>query len=224
MVKHLGLAGDGDELDLVDDIEEAFRVRFALEALEAVRTVGELFEHLEDRRPKNIDAGGRCATAMCFYRLRKALQPYAAVQLRPDTPIEELRGISGRKLRQLISSEDGLQPPMFHLSRISWAALFSAIAFGLLALFAHWPWYIACLSMILFCFLCYMAPIRLPEDVRTLGDLAKMLTTTSIGSLVERGARLGRDEAWDIYLELLARHTGIPKQLIMRDTYLIDAS
>jgi hypothetical protein len=85
MSSSLGLSGDLDDVDLVEDIEAAFGLRFSDDEIERCSTVGHLFELVENKLP---DASfGGCATAMTFYRLRRGLQIRVTAELRPMTPI-----------------------------------------------------------------------------------------------------------------------------------------
>ena len=70
----VSLISDGDEEDLVADVEQVFDVKFSIPELERCLTVGDLrdavWRHMERRRTyENL----RCMTAMAFYALRRAL-------------------------------------------------------------------------------------------------------------------------------------------------------
>lgn len=108
MQSSLGLAGDLDDVELIEDIEEAFSLRFADDDLKRCRTVGDLFSLVEADLP---DDGSSCATAMCFYRMRRALEPLVGADVRPSSPIEQLSGIPVRRLYNVIRRECGLRPP-----------------------------------------------------------------------------------------------------------------
>src|SRR5690606_30928962 len=110
MPSSLGLAGDLDDVAMLEDVEAAFGFRASDDELARCRTVGDLFEVINSRLPSEGFAGS-CATAMCFYRLRRAIQPRISIGLRPTTPIEELRSLSVRDLHRIIEKECGLRPP-----------------------------------------------------------------------------------------------------------------
>src|SRR4051812_19332950 len=110
MPSSLGLEGDLDDVELIQDVEEAFGLRFSDNELAGCSTVGDLFEVVEARLPQS--SGGSCATAMCFYRLRRALQPLVGGELRPNTNLAALSGVSVRALHRIIEQECGLRPPL----------------------------------------------------------------------------------------------------------------
>lgn len=74
MSSSLGLQDDLDDIDLIEDVEGAFGFQLSDCDLSHCRTVGDLFELVKARLPTR-GLVGNCATAMTFYRLRRAIQP-----------------------------------------------------------------------------------------------------------------------------------------------------
>lgn len=219
MPSSLGLAGDLDDVELIEDVEGAFGFRFSDEEVERCSTVGHLFELVEARLP---DIGSRvgCASAMCFYRLRRVLRYRTPVELRSTTPIDALSSLPVRTLYQVIKSECGLRPPVSVMSIWGCTALLLVAAIPISAVAIGWPWWIALMLAGLAIALFRIAPIRLPNNVETFGDLVKMVTSRSIGALSEQGARLGPNEAWTAFKDVLSDHTVLPKSEITMDTLL----
>jgi hypothetical protein len=147
MPSSLGLAGDLDDVDMLEDVEAAFGFRVSDEELARCWTVGHLFELINSRLPSEGSAGS-CATAMCFYRLRRAIQPRLAICLRPSTPIEELRLLSVREIHQIIKGECGLCPPPPTPSLWGCIALVLVPALPLGALALELGWWTAAASAI----------------------------------------------------------------------------
>ena len=220
MTSSLGLAGDLDDVDLVEDVEAAFGVRLADDEIERCSTVGHLFELIE-ARPPGMPSGQSCATAMCFYRLRRALQPYSAIALKPKTSIAALGAVPVRKLHQIIATECGLRPPPQYITLWGCLALLLAVSlpFGLFAVGI--PWWVALPSAALGIVLYRLAPIQLPGEVETFGDLVKIVASRSIGALAGRGARLGPKEAWQAFKDVLSDHTQLSKDEIGPETLLL---
>lgn len=52
MTSSLGLAGDLDDVDLVEDVEAAFSIRLGDDEISRCSTVGQLFELIEARLPQ----------------------------------------------------------------------------------------------------------------------------------------------------------------------------
>lgn len=200
MTSSLGLVGDLDDVDLVEDVEAAFGVRLGDDEIERCSKVGHLFELIETRL-LDLPDGQSCATAMCFYRLRRASQPHSAITLKPKTSIAALRAVSVRKIHRIIETECGMRPPPQYITRWGCPVLLLVVAlpFGLFAV--GMPWWIALPSAALGIGLYRLAPIQLPGEVETFGDLVGIVASRSIGPLARQGARLGSKEAWQAFTD-----------------------
>jgi hypothetical protein len=220
MQTSLGLDGDLDDVDLVEDIETAFAVRFADEDISKCRTVGDVFALVAATLPKN-KVGGSCATAMCFYRLRRALQPRHDIELRPDTPIDQLRVDSVRELYRLIEHDCDLRAPPKIISVWGCIALVLIGALPLASVMFGASWWMAAASAFPAVAFYAAAPIRLPADVANFGDLVRRVADRSIGSLQAKGARVSSPEAWSAFKGIVADHTVLPRDEISPDTLLL---
>lgn len=220
MTSSLGLAGDLDDVELIQDVEAAFGVRLADDEIEQCSTVGQLFELIKARLPK-LPSGQSCSTAMCFYRLRRALEPHSAIALKPKTSISALSGVPVRKLHQIIETECGLRPPPQYITLWGCLALLLVVTipFGLFAV--GMPWWIALPSAALGIGLYRLAPIQLPGEAETFGDLVRIVSSRSIGALAGQGARLGPKEAWQAFTDVLSYHTQLSKGEIGPETLLL---
>jgi hypothetical protein len=220
MTSSLGLAGDLDDVELIQDVEAAFGIRLLDEEISRCSTVGHLFNLVETRLP-DVPRGQSCATAMCFYRLRRALQPHSAIDLKPKTSISALGAVSVRKLHHIIETECGLRPPPQYITLWGCLALLlvAALPFGLFAF--GLPWWVALPSAAFGVGLYWFAPIRLPDEVETFGDLVRMVSSRSIGALAGQGARLGSKEAWQAFTDVLSDHTQLLKTEIWPETLLL---
>lgn len=193
----LGLAGDLDDVDLIEDVERAFGVRLPDEELTHCRTVGDLFELVVDRLPNGPLHAERCASAMCFYRLRRVVLTIAPnLELRPSTRIGTLSSVSVRTLYRAIEHGAGLRPPAPYLSAWGGVSLLGAVAapFSLFCLGATWGTIAASFVIALVCY--RLSPVRLPPTITTFGDLVELITARNIGALASQGARLRPSEAW----------------------------
>lgn len=220
MTSSLGLAGDLDDVELIQDVEAAFGVRLADDEIERCSTVGQLFELIEARFPE-MPSGQSCATAMCFYQLRRALQPHCAIALKPKTSISALGAVPVRKMHQIIETECGLRPPPEIISLWGCLALLIvfALPFGLFAI--GMPSWVAVPSAALGIGLYRLAPIQLPGEVETFGDLVRIVASRRIGALAGQGARLGPKEAWQAFTDVLSDHTQLSKGEIGPETLLL---
>jgi hypothetical protein len=220
MPSSLGLHGDLDDVEMIEDVEEAFGFRFSNDELNICRTVGDLFELIEARLPSE-DPAGNCATAMTFYRLRRAIGPQVAIKLRPTTPITACSGLSVCELRRIIKEECGLRPPLPYVSLWGCIALVLIVALPTASIALGLQWWIAVMSVLLACGIYRKAPLRLPESVTTFGDLARIVSSRSVGALMQQGARLRAVEAWDAFRDILGDHTSLSKDAIVPDTLIL---
>lgn len=218
----LGLAGDLDDVALVEDIEQAFGVRLPDDEVSRCQTVGDLFELVVDRLPDRIGNADRCATAMCFYRLRRAVLTLAPdMELRPSTPIEALRGLSVKSLYHAFQGADGLRPPARHLSAWGGLSLLLVVALPIGLLFWEAPWWTAALSVLLAVPLYQLSPVRLPPQIKTFGDLVELVTARSIGTLGADGARLRSAEAWKALQTVCADHAATTGGEVGKSTLIL---
>lgn len=191
MTSSLGLAGDLDDVDLVEDVEAAFSIRLGDDEISRCSTVGQLFELIEARLPQ-MPSGQSCATALCFYRLRQALQPHFPIVLKPKTSISALSAVPVRKLHQIIETECGLRPPPQCITLWGCMALLLVLALPLGLFAIGMPWWVAIPSAALGIGLYRRAPIQLPDEVETFGDLIRIVASRSIGALAGQGDGLDR--------------------------------
>jgi len=221
MKASLGLDGDLDDLELVEDIEQAFGVRLPDAELSNCHTVGHLFDLVLARLPDPGATADRCATAMCFYRLRRVVQRLApGIQLRPSTPMEVLCNLSVRSLYDTMRISEGLRPPNPYLSQ--WGALSLLIAVvGPIGLrFAGASWWLSGSALALGVILYRLSPVRLPPQTRTVRDFVELVAARNIGELSAKGARLRPTEAWKALQVLCSDHAEAPDGEINRETLI----
>ena len=114
----LGLDDDLDSVELLLDLETAFGVKFPSDEAEACWTVGDVFKlaHRHVQRPDDLGAG--CATAIAFYRLRRALaQDDARPRLAPTTALEDIPSLSPKAtFRRIFETCPDVRLPHLSLS------------------------------------------------------------------------------------------------------------
>jgi hypothetical protein len=197
MKASLGLSGDLDDVELVEDIEQAFGVHLPDRELSNCHTVGDLFDLVVARLPDHGATGDRCATAMCFYSLRRVVQRLEpGVQLRPSTSIDALRDLSVRSLYKSMQISEGLRTPNPCLSRWGALSLLIVVAGPIGLRFAGASWLLAATAVTLGVILYRYSPVRLPPRISTVRDFVELVAARNIGDLSIRGARLRTAEAW----------------------------
>jgi hypothetical protein len=205
---------------MIQDVEEAFGFQLSDRDLSRCRTVGDLFELVEAHLPTS-GFEGNCATAMAFYRLRRAIQPRIDIALRPATPISALSTIGVRELHRIVKEECGLRPPMQYMSIWGCVALLAIPALPVAALASGLGWWVAVLCALLAIIAYRRTSIRLPDTLLTFGDLVRLVSSRSVGALAQQGARLRASEAWDAFRDIVSDHTLLPKEAIASQTLLL---
>jgi hypothetical protein len=83
----LNLVGDGDELDMIRDVERTFGMTVAKDEARGLYTVGDLYDLIVRNDPHAREAARACLTQVAFYRLRHALAEMGATgRLTPTSP------------------------------------------------------------------------------------------------------------------------------------------
>ncbi len=224
MRKSLGLAGDGDELDLIQDLEEVFAIKFTDAELEACRTAGDLndivWRHLSGRSgADNI----RCMNAMAFYALRRAL---ISVGTRRKIGLPDRLdsfAITPKDLASALQQQTGLKLA-FVLGALGTAGEFMIVA-GIVCLLLAMKWHALLIGAgVLF----LGARILLKRDSGaykdgcvTVGDASVAIAADNFGRLAGKGARFDAGNVWRVLCAALSSHGECPAKEIGPGTLLI---
>lgn len=198
----LHLVGDGDDVDVVRDVEREFQIRISDEEARATQTVGALHDLIEAKcRPGHTQV---CQSQRAFYRLRHALAEMGvAERITPDTPISVIakKGRISRSWKELgqrsalnlprLETPFRSEPPSKFVSRTIWI-----VAAGMLfAGFLLWEklgfsrgtvWLVAPLMISLALvswYVVHLAFRNIPLRIRTIGDLAQEAAGHSFAAL-----------------------------------------
>lgn len=242
IVNNLGFADVWDGVDVIKLVEEAFDVEIADTERQALANAGDLYDLLR----KKIfleETNRKCASALAFYRLRRALTLFrTGERLGPTFDLSHVHGISARKLLRSFASDSGLALPSRtptwvgrigqYLAVVAYLAPFAFIAYlifldGLLNapkvpfrfVFPIWLgcWIVGVGLMVL-------DPGCLPKDCKTLGDLAKKASHLNFGRLRKLGARQREFDLWLSLVEVLSSFNDFPADQIGRNTYFYESS
>lgn len=215
----LGLGGDGDELDVLEAVERSFDIRILDHEAECATTAGQLFDIVMAKSSVDPDAR-RCATAMTFYRLRRAMgDPKAS----PRSKLHEIVPDTPRQLFHRLGRETGLAMPSGRMGRLGSVCLYAMIFFVLAAVvtfvagWAYWPFVLL---------LAVSAGVLLWLDARrwhgeTLGQVTRKVVNLNFARLSYLGARSAPIDAWAAYAGLLSDITGVDAGRIARETRFI---
>jgi hypothetical protein len=213
-LKSLQLAGDGDEVDLLNIVEHSFEVVFTDDEASACHTVGQL----HDAILKKIDPNS--LNGISFFRLRKTLRKTGKAG--KITTRSELTDLFGKKIRKsamrLIKEDARLQTRIAYLDSaafaVSVAAILSAIVVGI------WTksWWPPIAGMIAVVFAMRFLAVDFPPGIKTLGDLAVRCGALNFGALVREGYSTRRSYVWPALTIVVADATGIDCKRIDQNT------
>jgi hypothetical protein len=223
MRKSLDLVGDGDELDLVLDIEHTFGVKFTDAELEACGTAGDLNQALWQHMEKRAGEGNiRCINAMAFNALRRALKVAGASRnVRPSDRLENF-GVKPKQLSLWVHEQAGLALGFAYGALGEAATILVLAGFACIILGIWWHGlFIAAVAL----FLCAWGLIRQDsgsyKGCETVGDAVAKMVRDNFGKFVERGARFDAQSVWHALRETLSSFDGCPADEIGPDTLLI---
>lgn len=242
MLKTLGLDDDLDSVEVVIELEKTFEVAISNDESKAIFKVGQLFDLLRDKVPAG-DTNRKCASAMAFYRVRRALNDLQMdVGRSPSSDLSQLHRVYTRSLAKSIEKSSGLRMPRPALGLVGkiGAAIALIGAFGCLAMIV-WALLEAFISgaaghrlgttsIALFfggllggSLLIRVDAGRLPADCPTLGALAAKAGHLSFGRLVKQGADARDGSIWKVMVETLSDFANVPAEQITRDTYFLQS-
>ncbi len=217
----LNLGGDGDELQLLDDLERTFAVKFDYKELGYVLTVGNLENAVWNRLAEST--GDKCINAMAFFELRRLMRMHAlGNRISPTDSVAKFAD-SARTFAALLKRETGMRFEYRH-TRV-----------GHVGAYLQWAWP-AAIGMQLFGFgrlalmtlgfaVIGLVLMRVDKglfiDRQTVGDVAKLLATQRYGFFARKGGRVSKSEVVEKARAVIADFQGFEAGEIGPDTVLI---
>lgn len=237
MSHSLHMVGDGDDLDVIVDVERTFGISILESEAEATRTVGELHQLIERHCAGRTET---CLAQIAFHRLRTAVVSLGArTPTTPSTPITVLHELeNGRTawMWKMLEHRSGLELPRLEmpLSVPSWRTRWwhSVIAISLvvvtfamcdrvlrlspgavlLILFLGLPALLLAAGGVL-----HLVFRDIPRRLQTIGDLAHEAAGCSFIELSRNRSRGSPEDRWFALLAILRLNTG-NRFAIARDT------
>lgn len=222
MANTLDLDEELGDVELIESLEATFDLTFARDEFLHAYTVGEMFDHLLTRID-TAGAGEKCASAMAFYRLRRALSAIAPdTAMTPRTELTGLAGLTVKKLFIRLGQATGLKTPspvLTPLGTIGLIAIFGAFLAACVLAAAAPRWIPATIAAgLLGWIVMKIDGGQLGRDYVTLGGLAKTMATLNYGRLIKDGARGDVSTLWQVFLDVVTEHSPLPRREIARDT------
>jgi hypothetical protein len=217
---------DDDATGALSDLERSLGFRFGDDELTACRTVGDIHRIIARRL---VNSGGdACASAMAFYRLRRALAPYTdGEKLRPSSVLAEVIQVPPKRLFKKIEAETGLHLPQATsswLGRLAFAVAVTALL-GIIPVHVLYPgWTLFTILLIpASIWTLSIDPGRFAEDCRTLRDLAKTTAALNFGHLLDAGSRPRTADQWEVLTEVFSEYSALPKAEITAEMLILPA-
>lgn len=234
MKDSLNLVGDGDDLDVIRDVESVFGIRITDREAEATLTVGQLYDLIQAKCP-GADRTQACLSQIAFYRLRRALAPADKAAITPQTPIAVVRAVDphsiGRAWKEL-SRRSGLTLPILETPSHSSALSLYAIR-GIVVAIGSVAFFFALIDVfrlpaIIFLLTAPLLAIMvgslfhhvygdIPRRIQTIGDLAREAAGYSFSEAFKSHPTGGPADRWQALTAVLRRISG-HKSAITRDT------
>jgi len=208
MANSLDIESD-DTVVLIYDLEKVFDIEISNEEAVQLSTVGELHDLLLQKISPNAD-DRKCATAMAFYRVHRALMEMGYPErMAPATDVRFLDKGGAKRAFKVLHEKTGLhlpQPDWTWIGRTGCvASIGGAIAAIMLAVLHQPLWSIASAARF----------IALGG-----GIAATLLEPGKVGRLAKQGARHSDADVWNALVEILSDYA-LPKEAIARDTYFV---
>lgn len=215
----LRLGGDGDELDVLEAVEKSFDILILDHEAESAATAGQLFDIVMAKSSVDPDAR-RCATAMTFYRLRRAMgDPKAS----PRSKLHEIVPDTPRQLFHRLGRETGLAMPSGSMGRLGSVCLYAMIFLvpaALVTIVAGWTyWPVVTLLAVSAAVFFWLDARRWHGE--TLGEVTRKVVNLNFARLSYLGARSSPTDAWTAYVGLLSDITGVDAGRIAHETRFI---
>ncbi|WP_171101714.1 hypothetical protein [Ruegeria sp. HKCCD7255] len=213
--KFVGLVGDGDEIDLLEDFEAAFQITFSEQDAESLLNLGDVKRLICSKLTVDRAMQAKCLGAMAYYRLNRAIREtgktppktyfVAPIDLTPKEFQKQLESVSDLKL-DFLTRPSAWVVALASLQFVSWTValfLFSGfnavlaviLVFGL----THTLWRFAANS-----------DGWVWQFEGSFEDLCNKAVETNFGKLVSLGGRWSDADVWKCMTSIVESNTGFP--------------
>lgn len=224
--KSVEIVGDGDDVELIGCFETAFGLTFLDEEVKSIVTLGDAYQLICSKLPKDPKQQVKCLTAMAYYRLNKAICERGKMDT--TTRVEIPKGRSPKSFQKHLEDRSGLRldfltkagplsVALFLLQFVTWIAapiIFSGFAAILVGL---------CLVVVSYS----LRRIADSLDDRiwifdgTLGDLSRQASEANIGKLILLGGKWAETDVWKTMTSIISDFTGFStKDMTPETTFL----
>jgi len=217
----LGLAGDGDDLDVLVAVERSFGLSFEDKETCSWQTVGDFYEAVLSKLATTA-IQGKCSTSMAFYDVRRFLRSRGSTgAIRPSTKLRDLTRIRQAAVLKALAEETETAPVPLTLGWKTYpgiALLLLGIA-GLLA--SHSLIMIVPSAMGIVAGWIAVRSGTASFGTMSVGDLSTEIARANFALFAAKGADARPTTIWRTFRGLLAHEAGVRPELISRQTRLL---
>jgi hypothetical protein len=195
----LPLVGDGDEIDLLQEVERSFAIKLPRD-LRHCHTVGDLYKILIASIPHAENGRAGCLAAKAYFALRRAIRKHDPGRvIVPSTELAHI--VTGRlgdyRWLRRIKEETGLEMPALTRGTGADLLFLASISIPMVGCAAHgWTGTFIALP-ISFGLLAFQRPLRrFPTRLRTVRDLAQAVAALNVAALASPNEGLRKREIW----------------------------
>lgn len=225
--KSVGVVGDGDEVAIIEAIEDVFKVAIMDEEAESIRTLEDAHSVICSKLPNDENEQTKCLTAMAYYRLNRALPGHGKTKL--SERVEAPQAVNPREFQKQLEEGSGLHLP-FLTSSSTWV---NAIGWAILATWTVGPVLFSGSSatavgliILVLNFAIWRFAARIDQRVwiydGTLADLSRRASKENIGHLVSEGGKWTGADVWTAMTKIISDETGFPAERMRPAMTFID--
>ncbi len=222
-----------DGVELILAVEESFGIQIANEEAATLFTVGDLYKFIAKKVP--APDLKTCMTSAVFYRMRRGIETSTGVNRRDIRPTTLLADLMPRKRRRecWLRTQQAINLKLPRLRHADWIQLIFIVAgitlavswgvdagynFGTLLPFSILGFLIGGLFVALTPWLA----IELPNNVVTVGDLAKDVLAINYGRLASDIGSGSPKELWEALRRIIVIQTAVPIEKITQESRFVD--
>lgn len=208
-----------DDVDLLREVERTFCVSIKPIEASELYNVGQLFDLLKSKLGSTDERRTKCLTAVCFFRLRRAVWMIRGIRINPTTKIFDV--VPKQELGQFYESLGYVMAARLpSLSDTGWRLLIWILGISLLlaGFFVEGAvvsrvLVLSGLFALLFASVIYL-PRALPYGVATFGDLAERIMTMNYGTLSRETGVKNDNDLWNVLVEVIREIAPFDGQIV----------
>lgn len=206
----LNLVGDGDDVHVVVDVEQAFGVKITDAEAERCETMGQLFDVVWRKIASAREAGLRCPSAVAFYRLRAGLRGCGLEgPITPDFNLAEFfRQRGAERVHSALRMRAGLELPDLVFSFGSRTVLTILLGLGAALSLAAWSLLPLLVAGCLAAGLAFILPRALPRRVASMRDFTLACTAWNYSKLAETCGGARSRDVWNALAFVVRESSG----------------